>query len=1405
MKKKYPLIGSTINNRDAKIVVKVKELKQGSRIDDQTSLLSINDGTREYSSLNHLSYFSKQNYFDIGYNNYLINSLSSTDQFFGLLQYGIIKLNISVSDYAGNYLSENYDIAYLPNVPSGPSSFLVLNANDYGYSYFIEGIPNVVEVVFDSPIYNFGATCLGQELEYETLDNKRFIVSTTALPQLVQRSSAVFERTYSESDNLRGKIVHFEYDASDVGASDFNFQPLKYYKILIDDVYLMKTRADINGKIRFDYKILGKEVYNIKIQEVDEQVYPIKFTGKNRDNNEDPAGFWTYTLVVDSVSPSIIVDELIKTKSDEDENILIRAKVENENFDLIAKINISNYSNNNDEVPAQQFYMDQLSNDEFAYKLFIPEGVKHGDKINYVVIIEDRAGKIGHSENGIIEIDNSRPGVIVENIETGPGKYIKKTVYDKDEFYVKDYDNKINITGVINGTAPVHVWHGATKIDLVLNDKKEFMLPLNLTSFPNTLYPNNLIFVIGGKDPYEVVLYSDNEFPNVPSISFEDSIGGIVDSTMPVALVEYDEMVNLIDYRVMNASNNVVINKDQISFETEDNKEFLLKINKPMADGDYSFEIKAKDELGNEQLFYSNQVFRVNAGETQIYLIYPKHGAVTTPSFLLKIGTTRYEKCRYTSINPIDQTGLYNYNNEKLMYSFTPQDLKLKPLEHEGQYSIVTSNPNNPLYVVCTDGVETIHKLFTNLRYDNVKPEITSATLSRPIIDYRPTETEFIIKTNEKTICKYASNQEYESFDEGKEYDSMHWFDHESVETESSYKVEHRQLIRVSQEEKEYIYHVICEDLAGLKSEVADIEFEVKNQVLSIEVIEPPKVTSDVKFNFKIKTSQIAECYYKNHKDQNSLLNLMELNYEDMTHTEYFSEYSYWEEPFASGQHSYYFQCIQAAASSLTGYRKVVELVYNFTVDTTPPLLTKFNIPQDYFCALSDGKYSLTFSLEGMDPESSVDGFNYTLVDSNYNPVIDEKYALVSQKTIILSGLTLDKSLGYKLGAKAVNPASMLASSQAFNYSTLMFVYGADSTKCLNDQTGPKITVKKTATGQGIRVDLECEDENGCSSKNYNYDVAASKEECTPTIPYDFVEGVLITENSYICWSVKDNLDNPSEGSWLIEIKDTDKDGVPDELDIKCPNTPAGERAITQGENIGCAESEIKIIVDETDTDGDGVYDKDDVCPKTPEGDDVEVIGKYKGCSDDQIDYLDDDDDGVINMDDKCPDTSYGLEVDVDGCPEKEIPKSTSIWPWMIGSIISLVLVGGGYFAYAKYPQMFGNLLGGSNKVQQSGRTMVSSAGINVPVKELPKKYVEQQLALKRRQQLKQKQKSIMQRSKELFSKFSRKTLSKDSKTSNITKVNNKTNNPNLKKDSKESKSFDELERLIREARSKRK
>jgi OOP family OmpA-OmpF porin len=127
---------------------------------------------------------------------------------------------------------------------------------------------------------------------------------------------------------------------------------------------------------------------------------------------------------------------------------------------------------------------------------------------------------------------------------------------------------------------------------------------------------------------------------------------------------------------------------------------------------------------------------------------------------------------------------------------------------------------------------------------------------------------------------------------------------------------------------------------------------------------------------------------------------------------------------------------------------------------------------------------------------------------------------------------------------------------------------------------------------------------------------------------------------------------------------DADKDGVPDRID-RCPDTPED----TPVDPRGCA----------LDEDGDGVPDGSDQCPGTPPGIPVDGAGcapdtdgdgvpdALDHCADTPVGATvdstgcsqDTDGDGVSDGIDRCPDTPPGVRVDAAGCPLQRVPAAT--------------------------------------------------------------------------------------------------------------------------------------------------
>ncbi len=114
----------------------------------------------------------------------------------------------------------------------------------------------------------------------------------------------------------------------------------------------------------------------------------------------------------------------------------------------------------------------------------------------------------------------------------------------------------------------------------------------------------------------------------------------------------------------------------------------------------------------------------------------------------------------------------------------------------------------------------------------------------------------------------------------------------------------------------------------------------------------------------------------------------------------------------------------------------------------------------------------------------------------------------------------------------------------------------------------------------------------------------------------------------------------------VVTVQDTDGDGLNDDVD-KCPKDPEDKDGY-QDED-GCPDP---------DNDGDGILDAADKCPLDPE--DIDKFEDDDGCPE-----PDNDQDGLADKIDKCPDNAEdkdGFE-DEDGCPDPDNDKDAVLDP----------------------------------------------------------------------------------------------------------------------------------------------
>jgi OOP family OmpA-OmpF porin len=227
--------------------------------------------------------------------------------------------------------------------------------------------------------------------------------------------------------------------------------------------------------------------------------------------------------------------------------------------------------------------------------------------------------------------------------------------------------------------------------------------------------------------------------------------------------------------------------------------------------------------------------------------------------------------------------------------------------------------------------------------------------------------------------------------------------------------------------------------------------------------------------------------------------------------------------------------------------------------------------------------------------------------------------------------------------------------------------YGGDLTYNLNLDRSIQLTVLGGAGFQDWDLDVEGLD--GQSAFTWNYGAALkiyptrwfafrfdwrnyhSPDGLRDALVFFNPSGTTLPEETLLTteWTAGASL-------FLWGPKDSDGDGVEDKNDL-CPDTPEGVEVDRTGcpldadmDGVGdymdrCPNTPRGAVVDgfgcPLDGDGDGVFDGLDQCPGTPRGAEVDT----NGCPSDL------DGDGVYFGIDMCPDTPAGIRVDATGCP----------------------------------------------------------------------------------------------------------------------------------------------------------
>ncbi len=968
-------------------------------------------------------------------------------------------------------------------------------------------------------------------------------------------------------------------------------------------------------------------------------------------------GHWNFTFVVDKTAPSF--DLIYPQRVRAGQSVRIAAKVINERNDLNATLSLGPYrASDTSVIPQQTFQFPHTASDLYAYDFSIPASVAHGTKIPFQVTLKDYADN-AQTKQGEIEIDNIVPGIEITSVEAD--KVVAVTIGEDTFYNIRDNDDLIRLNGRVNKVTNLQYF--TDKLQQVPVSNNQFSLPIKLVSLEGETIPNYITFI--GQDAetlqdfiFLAKLIADKQPPSPPVIIVSTIENGKVKTPLPTITATYDEPVRILTQGLKESPSTT------FSTSTIDNQTYTFVAQQPLANRQYTFQLKAEDFIGNVQRAATEASFTLEANETEITMLKPRHGVATAKPFDIELFTTRYATCSYA----FSPTGAYS------LFSETGREQQ-KLVHKLLGFTQVTPPTATLFYVKCDDGLKVVAATFA-LSIDGKAPQITKAVAEPAVINQQPLQTTLRVETDEITVCKFSKTST--------NYDQMDFFAGEDAQKKDTFKQVHAQIVTLpTVQTGTYTDTINCEDLAGNKAGNREISFSLVDQELAVTIDEPKALVGDAHVIVKVSTNKDAECTYAFSGTTRDMQGKQKVHTYDVG-------------TLVEGAYSGTATC--RAFSDLSGARlQEKSATHSFSIDLSPPLLESCSVANASCPDKKTGLYTFTATFKGSDNVSDIEGYNYTVFSGDkVRFIINDTPTASSQ--VFLSKFNFSVGESYTFAVIARNKLKQVSS---VCQSEPVLVYSAKSPQCLESKP-PTLSIDAKQTPRGLSVSIICKDDTGCDASSIKYGFTEDTS-CAPSLFYTSPFDLLVSKK--ICAIACDTLGNciTTAVTKDLTVSDADKDTIPDWVD-KCADTPIGDQVDMDGPFIGCAESQKK-----KDADKDGVPDEMDKCPNTLSSEKVDAKGcseaqrkadrdndgmpdiedncpdqagpkENKGCP---LPLADADNDGVSDDKDKCPNTPKYTDVDEYGCPRKSPTKIIPLLLLFLGLLF--VVAGVGYLVYKKY------------------------------------------------------------------------------------------------------------------------
>ncbi|MGM5481852.1 MAG: hypothetical protein ACQESF_00170 [Nanobdellota archaeon] len=515
----------------------------------------------------------------------------------------------------------------------------------------------------------------------------------------------------------------------------------------------------------------------------------------------------------------------------------------------------------------------------------------------------------------------------------------------------------------------------------------------------------NVLNEMGGKS--ETAVCKEIQIDTNPPVVVVDSLNAYKDPSKPkqINTPSYTLEGEVIDPDVVND-----VSENFVDIVVEHKKSGNTSVYDDIpANPDFLKDIRIEEELNVITLFATDRS-GAKSGSVKYYLYYtpyegemislsrPAFGVSASKEFVFEVETYSSADCRYS---------LTGQKNEAIdMVSYTDSGKFLHKTKKDLDLSWLSENVKHPVTVFCSFGGREFEKEF-QISWDTTRPDITDVYLERvregnpPALIEFPLESNLVVKTDDKAICKYTEDPSLEYYNTGQNTFPGYY--------DSNFSKVNKILLDDLVDGNSYTFYVQCENAVTDESITLSprktYRFKVDTSLSTgIVLVSPKDPVSTTSIELKIRTTKSASwCEAEYNGETKNMSSSGE------------EEFSATFENVALGENDFDVSCLTAG--------EMAEDHYNILVDTTPPSSPSINDGN-----VSSNLESLSASWHASDNETDVVQYKYA-IGSMPGSADVLGWKNTSDDNAVAGGLNLTKMETYYWMVKAKNEVGLWGDS----------------------------------------------------------------------------------------------------------------------------------------------------------------------------------------------------------------------------------------------------------------------------------------------------------------------------------------------------------------------------------------